>query len=225
MIWLIGILLVANLALFLMPHKETRVNHVYEEQASLNSDLLSLLNEEEESSTTGLGASSDIQPVEVQAKPTKVCYRVGPFLQVDGMGLAKAILDNASIQYYESKRESRRASVYRVFLGPWFDRNQLQASKQKLTENKISDYFEKKQKEGSWIISLGIYLNQVSAESELQRFRNRGLLANIRNEQQQLPTNYWLNLDINQEKTSLIKDLSSMDWGSYTAKFVVTSCS
>ena len=234
MMWLIGLLVVANIVIFLMPHKEQHVAHVYEEQDNLNTDLVSLLNEEgqpipedklQEVEDDPNQPPSAIRPKKAKSQKEAVCYRVGPFLQPTDVNLAQAMLDNVGVKYSQSKRESRRASVYRVYLGAWFDRKQLQAAKQLLLQNKVRDHFEKKQKDGSWIISLGIYLNQVSAKSEMKRFRQKGLSANIRNEQQLLPTNYWLNLDINDKNTSLIKDLSTMDWGSYTAKLVVTSCS
>ena len=209
---LILVLLVVNLGVYLLPKSPTAPAHVYNQQEDLHPDLLSLLSEGDAVSAT-------------TAVTKAQCYRVGPFVNQAPVRLAKALLLNAGVEFNEEVREARRAEVYRVYVGPLLNKLQVARVRDELRDNGVLDHFAKSRADGQFIVSLGVYMKQASAESSLSSFVERGVTAEIAQETTLLPESYWLNLQLDEQRDALFDDLSNMDWGEYSAQLVTFPCS
>lgn len=210
-VWLIGILVLVNIVLFLWPQKKQVAQHVYQQQQDIHPDMLNLLSEVD--ARENIEEAADVR-----------CYRIGPFLNIARVKLAKALLVNSGVEYAEEKRESKNADIHRVYLGPLGENKQVLEMRTQLRDKGVLDHFEKPQEDGSSIISLGVYMKQESADNSLKFFSEKGFAAKVRQETTLLPDSYWLNLSLQGQGEEVLKDLSKMDWGEYSAQLVAFSC-
>jgi len=223
---LIGLLILGNLVAFMLPADVEKVNRGFSSKAELSPEKIILLQSVGDSSQSDLAesgvdqGSSSVVIVNIDGK----CYRIGPFLHASRLSLAKAQLNNIDVMYTVDKRESAAAEVFRVYVGPYAESSLARASRQLLNSKDIFDHFQRKESDGSYIISLGIYSRSVSAQASKERFEEKGLNVRIRPEKTVLPDSYWLNL-LAKESQSLPYDvLKKIDWGEYSAQFGSYQC-
>lgn len=217
--YLLATLLLLNVLTFLWPSQANYAPHVFSPQAEINAHFLRLNKEIEDKfyaqpafaqEISGQGVSSSGRVV------GKNCYRVGPFMHRSNFELAQAVLLNANVEYKKSKRASKESGVYRVYLGPYASSAEVADVRVQLKRANILDHFVRKEADGVYIVSLGIYTTQESALSAVNLFD--GKLDNVRmkDEQVVLPDSYWLHFAVDDDG-HIKSQLSQMDWGERSA--------
>lgn len=224
---LIGLLILGNLIAFMLPSDIEQANLGFVSKAELNPEKIILLQSlgdpaEQDDLISADSVESDSSVMEVNADGK--CYRIGPFLHASRLSLAKAQLNNIDVLYTVDKRESAEAEVFRVYLGPYADNVLARQARQLLNSSDIFDHFQRKESDGSYIISLGIYSRVVSSQASKERFEDKGLDVRIRPEKTVLPDSYWLNLLAKGSQALPYDVLRKIDWGEYSAQFGAYQC-
>ena len=213
-----GLLIIANTALMFWPTSASRAAHIHGQRSEVNPHFIRLNKEIEDrfnGSEIPIGGEGDLNIVEQNGAQ---CYRLGPFMHRSNYELAEAVLFNANIDYRRSKRESRRSEVYRIYLGPFPTQAEALDKRTELRSRNILDHFVRKQENGDFIVSLGIYTTQESADNAVKLFD--GALETVKMSQEDLvlPDSYWLHFAIGDDDP-LKQQLKLMDWGEQSAKF------
>lgn len=224
---LIGLLILGNLVAFMLPADVEKGNRSFSSKKEMSPSkivlLHSALSNSERESLLGSGVESESN-VLVSKNVDGKCYRIGPFLHASRLSLAKAQLNNINVRYTIDKRVSAAAEVFRVYVGPFDSEDLARESRQKLNESEVFDHFQRKESDGLYIISLGIYSRGVSAQASKERFEAKGLSARIRPEKTVLPDSFWLNLLSKNSQGLPYGVLKKIDWGEYSAQFGSYSC-
>ena len=225
----VAILLLSNVAVFLWPDRSVSAPHVFPETEDVNPHFVRLNKEieakfysqvaiepEQSSSSGGLQISAI-------SKSGQACYRLGPFMHKENYELAQAVLLNANLEYRKSKRVSKSSDVYRVFLGPFESQSLVADARLDLKRKNVLDHFVRKQGDGAYIISLGIYSTLESAEMAVSLFD--GTLSDVRKQSETvvLPDSYWLHFSMSDQESARLQ-LGAMDWGEQSAKMGLYPC-
>ena len=147
-----------------------------------------------------------------QSDDSNVCYRIGPFLRESRVEAVGTQLKELFIGYSLVEREPVTVLANRVFVGPFSDVSQAVAARRQLSNDGINDHFHRGDSGGNYIVSLGIYSKKQSAEEQLEKFREQNIAAQIREEETQLPKNYWLELS-RFTPDSKIESVAGISWG------------
>jgi len=240
-LFILGLFILGNLIVVLMPKADEVVNQNYQQRSEIAPDSISVVAKRMkvkpvvDGVVDGLKRSSvgatdkkvtnkvklDVAAVAVQQR--KKCYRVGPFMHMARLSVAKSKLTNLDLDFDEVQRPSAAAEVFRIYLGPYADSKRAADVRRELTAKGIFDHFQRKEGDGKYVVSLGIYSRAVSAQGSLERFLEEGVDARIRPERTVLPASYWLN--IVGERTSFpLESMRGIDWGEHSARFGRYSC-
>ena len=231
LVYVCGVLIIANIAVLLWPDKTLVGPNLHSEKADINPHFLRLNKEIEDKYFAAQEAISEqdiVASVAVSEPSVKQaeCYRIGPFMHQENFDLAEAVLLNAAVDYQESTRASVESDVYRVYLGPYLSQAEASDVRAELKRNNILDHFIRQEDEQQYIISLGIYSAQESANNAVQLFSeqlNSVNSVNLKQEVVVLPESYWLHFAIGSE-SQIKQQLASMDWGEQSAKLGRHEC-
>jgi hypothetical protein len=224
LVYVCGVLIIANVTVLFWPDK-TRVGlKVYSEKAAINPHFIRLNKEIEDKYFAAKEASSNraVAAYMPSVKHTD-CYRIGPFMRKANLDLAEAVLLSGGVGYQKSTRASVETDVFRVYLGPYLSLAKASDIRVELKRNNLLDHFIRKEDEQRYIISLGIYSVQESADNAVQLFNNRLNSVNLRKEVVVLPDSFWLHFAIENE-SQIKQQLASMDWGELSAKLGRYEC-
>ena len=227
---LIGLLILGNLVVYLLPNEQDGSNNRFGSRAEVAAEKVVLLQADDIAvddlvvGESQLLSDSVDRSLPVLAKVDGKCYRVGPFLHSSRLSLAKAQLNNINVLYTVEKRESAAAEVFRVYVGPFLTSERARAARQELNEGGVFDHFQRKESDANYIVSLGIYSRSVAAQASKERFESRGLQVRIRPEKTVLPDSYWLSLLVRESQTLPFAVLRKIDWGEYSTQFGSYSC-
>jgi len=232
---LIGMFILANVVLFLLPTQAELNNLKYtskplvnESDVRLVSDLSqqkSVLKVDESALANADVAPSDSSNQQNSATALKaMCYRIGPFLRESRMqSSGERLKSEMNLTYNVVVRESTDVPATRVYLGPFPGKAEAMQAREELTEAGISDHFHKRE-QGAYIVSLGIYSNESSAREQVSRFRALNVNAKLKTKLTKLPKSYWLEVG---EK--FISDdfsrLKSFSWGESSVSLSKSLCS
>jgi len=233
---LIGVFILANIVLFLLPTEAELNNLKYTSKPLINESDIRLVSDlsqqksalEVDESALEVeqgGAENNSADSQSQNKDlNNMCYRIGPFLRESRMQSAGKILESEmNITYDVVVRESVDVPATRVFLGQFSSKAEAMQAREELTKSGISDHFHKKE-QGAYIVSLGIYSNESSAREQVSRFRALNIDAKQKTKLTSLPKSYWLEV-----KTDYISDdfsrLRSFSWGESSVSLSKRSCS
>ena len=138
------------------------------------------------------------------------CYRIGPFLREARMKASSNQI--VSIEFKIIEREATEVFATRVYIGPFEEQSEALKTRKELTNSGVNDHFHRREQNGSYIVSLGIYSNNASAIRQKAKFQSLDFAAETRNEKTRLPKNYWIELpgNITQEN---IDSLRTISWG------------
>lgn len=213
-----GVLLLANLAVFLWPQASINAK-AYSERKEINAHLIRLNQEIEQQNTQ--------KPTEnrrlTQSGDELVCYRIGPFMQQTNYELAQAVLFNVNVDFQTNQRASDQADVYRVYLGNFADKENLRAARQSLRDNEVLDHFTRKLPNGEFMISLGIYTTEQTANAAFSEMKSKLNGVKLQQETLVLPDSYWLHFSLNNNNPTL-EQLRLLDWGEKSAKLGEFAC-
>ncbi|GAA6139683.1 hypothetical protein NBRC116583_34300 [Arenicella sp. 4NH20-0111] len=234
------VLVLANIAVFFWPTQANIAPHIYSEKPELNPHFVRL-NKEIEERFYSQDKRSDFDQFDAQSQLPKVdtdevlaqvgssvsgsgvCYRLGPFMHQESYELAQAVLFNANVDYQKSARASQKSDVYRLFLGPFENSALVADARLELKRQRILDHFSRKLESGNYIISLGIYSSQETADTALRLFQGKLNDVKMQNETVLLPNSYWLHFVLGQSSSKLEK-LSDIDWGENSVKLGPHTC-
>lgn len=232
-IYIAVFLLLANIALAIWPDRANYAPHVHSTKQDVNPHFVRLNKEIEDRFYSQVTESIDLidevdEPIDaVSGSPDlesgdQACYRVGPFMHQENYDLAQAVLFNANIDYQKSKRASKESNVFRVFVGPYESEPEVNDARLALTRKKVLDHFIRKQSDSSYIISLGIYSSEESADSAIRLFSDKVDGVQKQGENVVLPDSYWLHFTLGDD--SVRRQLRTIDWGELSAKMGLHTC-
>lgn len=241
-VWFLLLLLSVNVAIFLWPSKHNVASHIYVKKEELNPHFVRLNKEIEERFYSQAAAivvepgdadknaqaadsaiSSATTAAELSSVVDGVCYRLGPFLHKASYELAQAVLFNAGVDYQKSTRTSQSSDVYRLYLGEFNDDVQVADARLELKQKKILDHFARKLDSGKYIISLGIYSSQETAETALRLFSGKLDGVKMKSETVLLPDSHWMHFVL-PKNSSMLEQLTEIEWGENSAKLGPHSC-
>ncbi len=234
------ILLLVNVVVFLWPATANIAPHVYSENAEVNPHFVRL-NKEIEAKFYSQDALKESPALSDQQELTAMeyaenglggssasvdggaCYRLGPFMHQANFDLAQAVLFNAEVEFTRSTRASQESDVYRLFLGPFETAVQVADRRTELKQKRVLDHFSRKLDNGDYIISLGIYSSEESANSALRLFQDNLEGVKMKGETVLLPNSYWLHFAL-ASGSSKYEQLIQLDWGENSVKLGPYSC-
>ena len=218
-----GLLILANTALLFLPDAASSAPHIYAPREDLNPHFIRLNKEIEEKYLVAEPASGDDSEFRIAANEGAGCFRLGPFMHRANYELAQAVLFNADIEYQKSTREAKQSNVFRVYLGPFESQALALDKRTELKRLNILDHFIRKDSEGAFIVSLGIYTTQSSADNAVALFDGKLDKVKLKQEDLVLPNSYWLHFAIAQGD-QVRGQLSLMDWGEQSTKLGKYQC-
>ncbi|MGH1429005.1 MAG: SPOR domain-containing protein [Arenicella sp.] len=214
-----GVFLLVNIVLYLLPTDIETSNLKYASDPEINQEDIRFLIEDQVAiealniAAIVEGSASDSSSAASQAiSSIPVCYRIGPFLRETRMTSAGKQLSDLKVDFSLVERQPVSVSATRVFVGSFASASEAVAARQQLSKDGINDHFHRREPDGSYIVSLGIYSKKSSAEGLQKKFRDQNIAAKMRDEETRLPKNYWLELpsSINQDD---IQSLLGISWG------------
>lgn len=242
------LLVLANVVVFLWPSNINQAPHVHSGRAELNPHFVRLNKEIEDRFYSHANSSLQFAEPEVEIAATQVvvdvggdgssvgesgvsqsapsgsvCYRLGPFMHNESYELAQAVLFNADVEYQKSTRKTQESDVFRLYLGPFSGVEQVTQVRAELKRKLILDHFSRKQDDGQYIISLGIYSSEESAEAALRLFQREVDAVKMQSESVVLPNSYWLHFVLVQG-SGKFEQLSEMNWGENSVKLGPHTC-
>jgi len=204
--WLAGLLLLANVALFLWAtgHDPARSRGA-SAYPVVNPEAMRLLSEVGQGPDKGSPDSGR-------------CARIGPFVDSAVMSVAAQKLDALSLGYTRRTVKAREIRAYRVYLGPFQSRSAMQAQSSLLDAAGVDDYYPKSEENGARIISLGLFSQRDGARVLRQRMVSRDIPAKLRTEDRVLGSNFWLEIDNPEVAREIPDELSQARWGEKGAR-------
>lgn len=224
--WLLvccALLLVVNVGLLFWPDAVSSAGHVHALRDDVNPHFIRLNKEIEEKYLAAKPRAVVDGEFRLAATANAGCYRLGPFMHRANYELAQAVLFNADVEYQKSTRKSKQSSVYRVYLGPFASQAEAVDKRTELKRQNILDHFVRKRSSGDFIVSLGIYTTQESANNAVSLFDGKLTAVKLTQENLLLPSSYWLHFSI-AEGDQLQDQLALMDWGEQSAKLGKYQC-
>lgn len=220
-----GVFFLINLMLFLLPTDIETSNLKYASQPEVNQDAIQILLKDKPTlgdidvtSLPNISESDSTANSKYKINPSgsisavPACYRIGPFLRESRVQSASKQIKDLLISYDVVERQSTSVDASRVYVGPFMGVSEAVAARKQLSEEGFDDHFHRKDSNGEFIVSLGIYSKHESALSQQVKFRDRNIAARIRKEKTRLPKNYWIELSP-MTRESKLKLLTNIEWG------------
>ena len=246
----IALLVLLNVGILLWPDSANYAPHVYNAKQQVSTHFIRFNKEIEgrfhnkiEANATVIkpapAVSTEVLPVEhvdvaeavlvneVAAQLDEVvesdeCYRVGPFAYLSNYELAQAVLFNMAVEFEKTRKQGIQQRVFRVYLGPYDDLSDAKSARNKLKRKKITEHFIRKQ-DDQYIVSLGVFSNQVRADRAVQSFKAKSMVVKKKEELAAAPESRWLKISVAKEGR-IQEQLSASNWGEESVKVVKSSC-
>jgi len=222
----VALLLLVNVLVFWWPSGADSAGHVHRAKEDVNPHFVRLNKEIEDrfyaNSKPNKNVLPDLSGV-VLNSDSSTCYRLGPFAHSENYELAQAVLFNADISFTKSSRDSQESNVYRVYLGPYVDLATAKDVRTDLKGKNVLDHFIRKESNGQFIVSLGIYTTADTADKAVVLFDGKGRGVKLKDERVVLPKSYWLHFGL-QEYDTVRKELAGIDWGESAARMGQYQC-
>ena len=223
--------LLGNVVLYLLPTDIETSNLRYASDPEINyEEIRFLLDEQAVTELANFPNSSDSPEQQGQGdgsvatlNSANQCFRIGPFLRETRVNAASKHLLDLSIPYDLIERQPTKVIASRVFVGPFAGASEAVAARKKLTQSGVNDHFHRREADGTYIVSLGIYSKSVSASALQLKFREKNIAAHIREENTQLPKNYWLELASSASEIQ-VASLVGIDWGESSVSAGMQQC-
>lgn len=217
-----GGLLLANVAVLMWPDQVRTAPHIYPPKSDVNPNFVRLNKEIEDkyyataSSATASSAAAGTGSQVAEKEPGE-CYRLGPFMHLANYEVAQAVLFNADVDFRGSTRASMESNVYRVYLGLYASPAVAADARTELKRKGLLDHFVRQETDGQYIVSLGIYTTEESANKAIEPLSKKLESVKLRQEMMVLPSSYWLHIDID-DQGQIGRQLARMDWGEQSTR-------
>ena len=220
-----AVFLLANIVLYLLPTDIETSNLSYASDPEINQSDILFIEKEKPINPIVLSASSGsgFESPNAGQSVNNACFRIGPFLRETRVNIAGKRLEDLSVEYELIERQSTKVTASRVYVGPFEGASEAVVAREKLTESGINDHFHRREPDGTYIVSLGIYSKSDSAEIQQIKFREKNIAARVREEKTQLPKNYWIELPKSVSQSS-IESLAGVDWGESSVSAGMHKC-
>lgn len=229
LIYVCAFLMLANAIAFFWPDQANRAPHVYSAQEDLNPHFLRLNKEIEDrfysqpAIEVVAPMNEDLATLDLSSLADSDCYRIGPFMHRPNYELAEAVLLNANVKYQKTKRVSKESNVYRVYLGPYASAAEVSDVRTSLRRANVLDHFVRKEAEGQYIVSLGIYTTKETANDAVLLFDGKLDNVKLKDEVVVLPDSFWLFFTV-VDNEAVKAQLAQMDWGEQSTKMGKHQC-
>jgi len=227
-----AVFLLGNIVLYLLPTDIETSNLRYASDPEINYQDVNFLLVERTTTTEAVDPTSSSKSPGQQGTEggslaatgnANQCLRIGPFLRETRVSVASKYLIDLSISYDLIERQPTKVVASRVFVGPFAGASEAVAARKKLTESGINDHFHRREADGTYIVSLGIYSKSASASALQLEFREKNIAARVREENTQLPKNYWIEL-VESTSKEQIDSLGGIDWGESSVSTGMQRC-
>ena len=211
--WLVGVLLLLNVALFLWAtgHQADSVDGGPEFRQSVNPSGMRLISEIEPPAAPDAGSQAG-------------CYRVGPFYNQNAVALATQKLDILKLTFRQRTVKERELRAYRVYLGPYSTESAIETQRNLLRAGGISDHYVKRESEGTSLISLGLFSQKSGADAFARELEKKRINTRLRTEDRVLGPTFWLELDDREGNRAARSELEQASWGDPRAKLRPLPC-
>ena len=229
LLWqIVGVLVMANLLVLWWPAQGGGADSAYQRQQEVNPRYVRLNKEiEDRHSQQQVKAQhrqlNNTHPQQANTQASIACYRLGPFLEAENFESAQTKLLDAKVSHTKSTRQSQESNVWRVYIGPYSSFASATDARTKLRSINIADHFVRKEAEGRFVVSLGIYTSQDTANKGVALLQDKVQQVKLKQERLVLPKNYWLYFALSQNSPKL-KKLNLIDWREPAAKVGLFDC-
>lgn len=210
--WLVGVLLLLNVALFLWA-----TGH----QPTSGPDSTSF---RQPVNPAGMRLLSEVARPEPGTGLQTGCYRVGPFYDQNAVALAGQKLDILRVPFRQRTVKERELRAYRVFVGPYSTESAIETQRNLLRAGGITDHYIKRESEGTSLISLGLFSQKSGADAFVRELEGKRINAQLRTEDRVLGPTFWLELDDRDANRAATGGLEQTGWGDPRANLRPLPC-
>lgn len=241
--WIVGVLLVLNTGLFLWAYGKRPATTDFI-RPTVNGETMMLISEiqpvkstvvitpvksttepDGESSISGGERTEEVRQGMVEQVPT-LCLRVGPFYEENLAERTKERLKSMSLAVNSRMVQARAIRAYRVYVGPFDTRSELDAQRNELNAKGIRDHYIKRDPGKKDVISLGLFTQKTGANSLIDQLREKGVIALSEPEDRLLDPTFWLELTDSEANRKTHPELSVVkSWGDSRTKLTEYPCS
>lgn len=246
--WIVGVLLLLNAGLFLWAYGKRPATTDYI-RPTVNGETMMLIQEMQPAqstvvitradTTTGPAAApenadegeSPNEKREAEAEPASVaaippfCLRIGPFYNE---ALAKGTTERLkSMALAVSTRtvQAREIRAYRVYIGPFDTRDEVNAQSNGLKEKGVREHYIKRDPGKKDVISLGLFTQKTGAASLVKQLEGKGVTAKTLTEDRLLDPTYWLELTNSAANRKTHPELAATgNWGDSRTRLTEFPC-
>ncbi len=208
--WIFAALVLANLGLWMWAnwYKETPVEENRAASAPVFPDKLRLLNEPDVKHTPR--KASPFAKAGLRTGAGTVCFRIGPFPDVDIVARTESRLNELELTYSRRQEETRTIAGYLVYLPPLSSLEAVERKRQELTRLGFKDHALMQEEGMQNAISLGVFTVEANAESRVRELAVRNVPARMQPFELSRKR-FWLDVAVNFPSNTLAK-LGQIDW-------------
>ena len=208
--WSVGLLLLANVALYLwLDERNEDHEQVPLAQPEVNREGMLLLHElGGANSSPAAQATADFTAPATTAKGNSSCYRIGPFKEATAWQAANQWMKSRQFAHQAVRSASRELRAIRVYLGPFESHAEAQPIMDWLDERSI-EHFIKPGKLEQVRISLGYFIQEALAVKFIAYLLSQDIVANSQPEYRTIGPFDWLEASIAPTRRNA---LLSHDW-------------
>ncbi len=228
--WLVVVLIVINLAAYLLvgDRQTPQENGISESGSDVNKTGMLLLAEVDGAGAVTAGDMPDQTAIPVEnpidgsgdQSVAEACYRVGPFRREASWQAAKMWMGESGFGFRPVTTDSRRLLAFRVYLGPFASESSADAILKNL-ESQGLEHFRYKADNGLIRISMGLFSQEELAEKHLNYLISNQYEAKLQPEYRRLGPLNWMEIpsaDIDQAR------LLGHDWDESGVRMTKVNC-
>jgi len=233
--WIVGVLVLVNTGLFLWAtgHKPSTTEFI---RPTVNGETMMLLSEMLPAQPTVVitpatgvrlaeGGAQEQQPAAAVQIPS-ICLRVGPFYDESQAQQTADRLNAMSLVVSTRRVKAREVRAYRVFLGPFETRSEIDQQRKDLNSKGITDHYVKRESGQQDIISLGLFTQKTGASSLIDQLKEKKVLSKSKPEDRVLAPTTWLELKDTEANLEAQADLAAIkSWGDNRTRLSEYPCS
>jgi hypothetical protein len=241
--WIVGVLILVNVGMFMWAYGKRPATTDYI-RPTVNGETMMLIKEMQPTGSTvvitpvkpkperqdepispGDDLTEEVQPVVVEQVPP-FCLRVGPFYDENLAERTEERLKSMLLAVRVRTVQAREIRAYRVFLGPFDSRDEINALQNELTEKGVKEHYIKRDPGKKDVISLGLFTQKTGAESLLDQLQKKGVSAKTVTEDRLLDPTYWLEMTDSAANRKTHPELAATrGWGDNRTKLIEFPCS
>lgn len=214
--WVFGVLVLANVALFMWGtwYRAPLLGGVPPLRPAVAAEKMKRVAEPGVQLTL---RAQDPPPLPESLSRESRCYLLGPFATFDSARAAGRKLEASGLGYTRVAEFEALGPLYRVYLPPLASRGEARRKRRELTSLGFTDHALIQQEEGMEnSISLGIFSVEQNARAHVERLARKGIEASIQRIPDAHPV-YWLRLSApaadDETEGTRLAGLNETDWG------------